>query len=183
MVEKTWIIKKTHSISMNYSAITNMYDFEKIIESPIFIACDKELLDREISTNMWIISFDDRIIKEMSIDKLLKFTNNLLNKKKQQLSELNLSCDVIFYMWFDEMASQLRFNLISGLNKTLPFGCQLNIVDSPNTILAQFLQSQHNPEIGWDELEEITNEADESSNTEKPFILDVFVRKLNNNEK
>lgn len=171
-------------MSINYSAITNVNDLEEIIESPIFIACGKNSLDKEISTNMWAISFDNAIIKQITIDKLLQFTDNLLNQRKQQLSALNVYCGVIFYMWFDEMASQLRFSMISGLNKTLPFGCQLNIVDSRNTILAQFLQSQHNSEIGWDELKEIINQTDEhdDDDPEKPFILDVFVKILNHKE-
>lgn len=48
-------------------------NFEKIIESPIFIGCDKEFLDMEISTNMWSISIDNKTIKHTSIDKLLEF--------------------------------------------------------------------------------------------------------------
>lgn len=153
-----------------------MQAFEKIIESPIFIACDKELLDEEISTNMWALSFDETTIKHVSEDKLLEFINNFLNRKKQQLSELNVSCSAIFYMWFDEMACQLRFNLISGLNKRLPFGCQLNIVDSPNSILTHFLESQCNQEIAWNELEEINDDYDNAK--ENTFILNVFVKKI-----
>lgn len=161
----------------NTCMLSNQHDFEEIIDSPIFIAGDKELLDKEISTNMWDISFDDTLIKYMAMDNLLQFIDNLLNKKKQQLSELNVSCGAIFYMWFDEMACQLRFNLISDVHKKLPFGCQLNIVDSPHSILTHFLQSQCNQEILWDELEEINDGYD---NAKDIFILNVFVKKLEN---
>lgn len=164
-------------MSINYLEISNMQDFEKIIERPIFIACNKELLDREISTNMWAISFGNTAITHIPIDKLLNFIDRFLVKKRQQLLDLNISCDAIFYMWFDEMACQLRFNLISDVHKKLPFGCQLNIVDSPHSILTHFLQSQCNQEILWDELEEINDGYD---NAKDIFILNVFVKKLEN---
>jgi len=163
---------------MNYLLVTNIRNLKEIIESPLFIGYDKKLLDKEISTNMWAISFDNKIVKETSIDTLLEFIDNLVNKKKQQLSVLNICCPVIFYMWFDEMAAQLRFNIISGSAKSLPFGCQLNIINSPNSILIAFLQSQQNPEISWNELEEITDDFDDIE--EKKFILDVFIAQLNN---
>lgn len=163
-------------MSMNYLIANNITDFKEIIESPIFIGCDKKLLDAEISTNMWAISFDNQI-KDTSMDKLLEFINNLVDKKKQQVSELNISCTVIFYLWFDEMASQLRFNIISDSHNKLPFGCELNIINSPQSILAQFLQSQHSPEISWNELEENTEDFDDAE--EYRFVLDVFVMQLN----
>lgn len=165
---------------MNYAIIQNMHDFEQITESPIFIGCDKKLLNTEISTNMWAISLDDKIIKNISLDKLLEFINNLVSKKKQQLSQLNISCPVIFYMWFDEMASQLRFNFISGLHEKLPFGCKLNIIDSPYPILTGFLQSQSDDKIPWKDLEEITNDYNEIE--ENIFTLDVFLMQLNDDK-
>ena len=164
-------------MSMNYLIVNNIIDFKEIIESLIFIACDKKLLDTEISSNMWAISLDNKVMKDISIDKLLEFINNFVNKKKQQVSELNISCSVIFYLWFDEMASQLRFNIISDSHSKLPFGCELNIINSPQSILAQFLQSQHSPEISWNELEENIEDFDDAE--ERTFVLDVFVTQLN----
>ena len=161
---------------MNYLIINNIQNFNEIIESPIFIGCNQELLEREISTNMWAISLDAPLVKHMSVGTLLQFLDTLVDKKQQQLAELNISCPVIFYLWFDEMAAQLRFNIISYLNGKLPFGCDLNIIGSPQPILKAFLQSQQNPEISWDELQEITDDCDEIE--EKTFVLDVFIQEL-----
>lgn len=152
-------------------------NFEEIIENPIFIGCDTRSLDKETSANMWAISIGDTIIKHMSTDKLLKFTDSLLSKKKQQLSELNISGPVIFYMWFDEMAAQLRFNIISKSSEKLPFGCEVNNINSPNSIVQAFLKSQQNSEISWDELQEITDDSDEIN--DNPFVLDVFIVQMN----
>ena len=44
------------------------------------------------------------------------------------------------------------------------------IIDSPNPILKAFLQSQHNPEISWNELEKITENSDDAE--EDVFVLD-----------
>ena len=163
-------------MSMNYLIINNIENFNEIIESPIFIGCNKELLEREISTNMWAISLDDQVIKHISIDTLSQFIDNFVDKKQQQLTDMNISCSVIFYLWFDEMAAQLRFNIISYYNGKLPFGCDLNIIDSSQPILKAFLQSQQNPEISWNELQEIADDYDETE--EIAFVLDVFIREL-----
>jgi hypothetical protein len=167
-------------MSINFTTIHSLQNFKQIIESPIFITCDKRLQNVEISTNMWAISIDFKTLKHMSVDNLLEFIRTLLNKKKQQISQLNISCSVIFYMWFDEMATQLRFNVISGFDEKLPFGCEVNIVNSPDFILKNFLKSQRNPEITWSELEEVMNDSDDID--ENHFVLDVFVVQLNNIE-
>jgi len=161
-------------------------DFQRILESPIFIGCDKMSLDKETSTNMWAISIAPRMLKNISIDYLLEFIRILLANKVKQLSLSKISCPVIFYMWFDEMTAQLRFNIISNLDHKLPFGCHLNITDSTHLILKNFLQSQYNPEIPWTDLEEITNDPandDDFDDTRKNnFVLDVFVKQLNSPE-
>ena len=164
-------------MSMNFITIKNLNNFQQIIESPVFIGCDEALLNMEISTNMWAISIAPKILKNISLDYLSEFTKNLLHKKIQQISQLSVPCPVIFYMWFDEMASQLRFNIISESNKKLPFSCKLNIINSPNQVLIDFLKSQHNPVIPWSDLEEVTNDSEELD--EIPFILNVFVIQLN----
>ncbi len=169
-------------MSINFITIHNMNDFKQIIESPIFISGNKISLDIEMSTNMWAISIVPQLLNSTSIDNLLEFLTFLLLNKTKQVSQLNISCPVIFYMWFDEMAGQLRFNIISDTNKKLPFSCQLNIVELPHSILKNFLQSQYNPEIPWQDLEEITEESEDDNwddGEESIFILDVFVVQLN----
>ncbi|AOZ90756.1 hypothetical protein [Paenibacillus crassostreae] len=47
---------------------------------------------------------------------------------------------MIFYLWFDWMASQLRFNLISNVNEHLPFQCEIEILDSMEEIINEFLE-------------------------------------------
>ncbi len=164
-------------MSMNFIIIKNLNNFQQIIESPIFIGCDKARLNMEISTNMWAISIAPKTLKNISLDYLSEFVKNLLHKKLQQISQLAISCPVIFYMWFDEMPSQLRFNIISESHNQLPFACKLNIINLPEKILINFLKSQHNQIIPWTDLIEITDDSDEVE--EIPFILDVFVIQLN----
>ena len=48
------------------------------------------------------------------------------------------------YFWFDEMALQLCFNILSGEDRELPFGCKVNFVDSPYPILNLFLKVARN---------------------------------------
>lgn len=163
-------------MSINFITIKNIDNFKQIIESSIFIGCNNMTLDREISTNMWALSISSKILKNISLDNLLEFIKTLLYNRNRQISQF--SCSAIFYMWFDEMASQLRFNIISDFHKKLPFSCKLNILDSPTCILKAFLESQKNPVIPWKDLEKITDSSDDIDD-EISFVLDVFVVKLN----
>jgi hypothetical protein len=165
-------------MSINYITIQAINNFDEIINSPVFIDFDKMLQNKEIYENMWVISIDSKILKQLTIECLSTFIDVLLKKRTQQILQLSLSCPVIFYMWFDEMAAQLRFNIISNLNEKLPFKCKLNIVPSPDSILNQFLISQQHPEISWDELEEVSDDFDDKETDN--FVLDVFVIQLNN---
>jgi len=42
------------------------------------------------------------------------------------------------------MALQLCCNILSGADRTLPFGCKINMVDSPYPILKEFINTVYN---------------------------------------
>lgn len=157
--------------------IHNIADLNEVINSPIFIGCESNLQNKETEENMWILSLDPQAIKNVAKKDLENFASCLLKKRKEQLLEQNIVCPVIFYMWFDEMAAQLRFNMISDFNKKLPFGCSIEIVNSPQIILEEFVQSHYHEGISWNEFNQ---GEDDSDGNDDPFTLKVFVVKFNN---
>jgi hypothetical protein len=44
-------------------------------------------------------------------------------------------------MWFDQQALQLRFNVISGDVKSLPFACKVRLRNTPESILNNFINT------------------------------------------
>lgn len=163
-------------MSIKHITISNTSDFKTIIDSPIFIGCDKTLQKQETLVNMWAISIDPDILHTLSINNFIEFIDTLLKKRILQLSQLNSSCPVVFYLWFDEMAAQLRFNIISNFNEKLPFECNIEIIDSALPILKDFLESHYHEGISWNELEESDNDIDDDSEL---FSLKVFTLQIN----
>lgn len=151
---------------INYITINNPTDFQMIIESP-FVHKPKKI---NHFPNMWAISLDN--FNTISLYDFLHFIYLFLQKKTQQLQQLHTTDSFIFYMWFDEMAGQLRLNIIPDNNKELPFGCQIEHVSSAEIILQAFLSSRYHDCIPWSEL---NNDSIEES----PYILKVFMTPLN----
>lgn len=165
-------------MSIKCITINGVLDLRVILDYPIAISCDSRQQNGETLMNMWALSIGPEATKIISIKTdLIVFFSLLLKKRTQQVVQLSVSCPVIFYMWFDEMAAQLRFNIISDFGGVLPFMCKLEFVNSPQVILEKFLASHLREGISWNELEEFEDElADED---EKPFVLKVFVERIN----
>jgi hypothetical protein len=163
-------------MSLNYIDIHQFSDLSVVINSLIFLAHHKTIKDDETATNMWCISFEDTLLRTLSKKKFETFINTLINHRKEQLALMYKSQPATFYMWFDEMAEQLRFNLISGHVAQLPFGCIVKIVDSIDPIW-QDLKSCRNNGISWSELEFFEDEENDTSDQEA-YILKVYVQYL-----
>ncbi|WP_210190653.1 hypothetical protein [Paenibacillus uliginis] len=72
---------------------------------------------------------------------------------------------MIFYLWFDQLACQIRFNLISVLHKKLPFQCDVEIVEHMDDIILTFLNSPFHDGIP---IEGYNDNIEEEF---KPYIL------------
>ncbi|HSC25314.1 MAG TPA: hypothetical protein VLB80_03820 [Candidatus Babeliales bacterium] len=161
-------------MSIKSIIIQNIVDLDVVIDSSILITGKSILQEQETLNNMWILSIDYCTAKRISVTHFIDFLSSLLQNKTKQLIQANISNSAIFYMWFDELAAQLRFNIISNVNQKLPFGCQIEIINSPNLILEEFLTSHYHSGISWNELKQLDNTMNHDDD-EKPFILKVFV--------
>lgn len=153
-------------------------ELQSVINSAVLITGDKMLHNEETAINMWCLSIDPSSIKNFLIKDFIAFVSSLLKKRTEQIIDLGIVHPAVFYMWFDEMACQLRFNIVSDFNQNLPFRCQLKIVSSPQSVLEDFLTSHYHAGIPWDELKESANSEDDIDQDEVPFVLKVFVTHL-----
>jgi hypothetical protein len=111
------------------------------IEANIFIGDNKEDLKTEIKNNTSFISINSIDKSKIKLDDLLEFYEALISKKSEQIKETLSSHRMIFYTWFDEQASQLRFSLISDSHEKLPFGAAIISTDLAE-IITMFLDSE-----------------------------------------
>lgn len=70
-----------------------------------------------------------------------KFINKIISQRQKQINDSSSNRGMYFYLWFDWIASQLRFNLISDTNEKLPFNCKLQFVEDPLDIINDFINS------------------------------------------
>ncbi|MCW3792851.1 hypothetical protein OM416_14770 [Paenibacillus sp. LS1] len=144
-------------------------DLEEIIHDVIYIGTSDSELQKEIQMNMWCISISEEMSNEVSLIDFRGFIMDVIANRQNQINHSNNQRGMIFYLWFDSMASQLRFNLISDSNKKLPFRCKTQNVSEPDEIIDLFLKSNVYGEITQD-----TNEND----VDNEYVLKVYTQYL-----
>ncbi len=169
--------------SMNTITIKNVSDLEELFLEPICLSGE---VYEEIEKNAWhIMLAQESNLQDITIEALENFFNKLIQIKEKQLDNQQAT----LYVWFDAQSSQLCFNIISGIVTKLPFGAKLNKVPEVSSIIRDFLNLLHdNPfssenitffdaddeDFDWDAYEE---------EFERNFVLDVYVRFLNETSK
>jgi hypothetical protein len=167
---------------------TNKTDFFKDlsnqISEPIYLTEKTDELNEEINHNQWILSAPADIISQSTTTDFLGFIQKVKGHYKNQLDKSQLEIDLIFYLWFDEVAGQLRFNFINSNHDKLPFGCKLNHTERPEEIVDQYLKSKYHYGIPWNELEtlETPEQIAKVDTLEKElkgnFVLTVYQEKI-----
>jgi hypothetical protein len=173
---------------MSHYVIQKLIDFDFILNDEITLFGNTNSIKEEIYHNMWIIDIDNDFAKKITLPDLSKFLTELLENRSQQVQEKYPTLKATFYLWYDAQSVQLRFNILSGENIRPPFGCSINILESPLPILQTFLDDiQRDPhpldfqnfkflepgDPGWDEFDEDEPEEDISKQT-----IDVYVTTL-----
>lgn len=123
-----------------------------IVTDKIYIGSARSELSQEIRTNMWCISATQKECMETRKEDLISFINEVISNRRNQVRNSYSQHGMIFYLWFDEQAIQLRFNLISDFHEHLPFECSMRLVDQPNSVIEAFLQFPYHDGIPMVEL-------------------------------
>lgn len=158
---------------MNNITITSKVDLLEVVAAPIVITNNIEV---ETDCNMWTIGISGSLIDELSLKDLEDFISKLIKNRANQLRVLGINQAVIFYLWFDAQALQLRFNLISSINKPLPFGCKLIYLKTCIPILQDFITTTKKVMLQEEQVEYISREDD--NDDEDDFVLNVYVTGL-----
>jgi hypothetical protein len=139
------------------------------IAEPIYLTDKTDEVAEEINNNCWALSPPDDIVSQTTTIDFLEFIQKVKDSYKNQLDQSQLDIDLIFYLWVDAMAGQIRFNFINSNHNQLPFGCKLKFTERPEEIIMQYLTSTHREGIPWKEFYpvETTEQIVEAERVEK----------------
>jgi len=72
-----------------------------------------------------VINFYSAILRAPDHRELVKFLEDVKIDRRKQLQYSKTKVGLIYYIWIDEQAGQLRFSFINSNHTTLPFSNRL----------------------------------------------------------
>lgn len=148
-------------------------DLEEIVVDPLFIGDSEDDIDQEIANNTWLISVSNDLGAQLSVKDFIDFFDKVISNRRKQINISNKG--MLFYVWFDWQAAQLRFNLISDYDSKLPFSCEIETIDNLEPIIEEFLSFPYHNGFPVEEI----CEEDEGGEEENNDPLKVFLCKIN----
>lgn len=151
-------------------------NIDEIISDKIYLTENLNELNKEIEINHWSIGIDYETAKNINNDDLEDFFRKVVKNRISQLDKSDKNIDLIFYSWFDEQAGNLNFNFINSGHENLPFSTELEFVDSLDNIISDFLNSRYLDGIPMDELEDVSEDIEETDFKLKVYKEDILKR-------
>lgn len=140
----------------------------------LYVTESIEELKKEIYENMIPIGISENFVGAVEVNDILIFLERVKLNRKKQLLNSPIKVDLIYYVWYDSGAGQLRFNFINANHSKLPFGAKLNLDVSERQIVEAFIEdvwSMYNAKkkeegdseepdetIDWEKLEQVEKE-------------------------
>lgn len=133
-------------MTANTVSIEKITDLYQVFEEPIYLSgkTSHDQFYKELYANSWGIIVEDEFAKKIKADDIAEFISDLVKFRSKEISMIKPTPHATLYFWFDQQALQLCFNILSGAKRKLPFGCKINIIDSPYPILKEFITVARN---------------------------------------
>lgn len=151
---------------------------EEIITDQLFLTESTDLLNEEIAENCHCIGLSSKLAKQVQGTNLMEVLQKVRANRTLQLKASSISTHLIYYSWFDEQAAQLRFNLINGNHKALPFGAEIQLIEDESYIVDAFLTSSHHEGISWEDLKDVDLASVEKETSKPEYRLKVYTQLL-----
>ncbi len=113
-----------------------------LVELPVFITDSVNDLDTEIRDNCCHIGITEEVIPYVQPETLITFLDIVKKSRKKALQHSGLDIDLIYYIWHDQQAGQLRFNFINSNHLHLPFGAEVILADDEKAIVENYLNNK-----------------------------------------
>jgi glutaredoxin-related protein len=109
-------------------------------KNEIFITDKTTKLEKEVFENSVKIAVPEFAIADISWQLFENLFYEVKQNAKQQLSKNSLHINMIFYVWLDAQAGQLRYNFINSNHKALPFTGKLNFLKDSYQVSNAFVK-------------------------------------------
>lgn len=138
-------------------------------------ACD-DMMD-EANHNMHRLFLSTEDAKAISVADICKAFNIYSDIMKSKLVD-NRFCNLLLYVWHDEMSGSLCISCISNSHlPAMPFACRVNTNVSLDEIVTSFLNSKYLDGIPTNELQTIQHDHDaDLKATSDGFVLSVYTQ-------
>ena len=100
-----------------------------LAKADIYITDKTDNVNKEIENNCIKIGVPEHLINDIDPLTFSIFLSTAKQNAKAQLSKSDIDVNLIFYVWLDEQAGQLRYNFINCNHDKIPFVAELNFVD------------------------------------------------------
>jgi hypothetical protein len=124
-----------------------LLELDEIVSAPLFIGKSESDIKEEIANNMWYISISSELASVLTTEDFATFIKKTISNRKAQVMALKATTDTLFYLWFDEQASQIRLNVVSDYGAGLPFGCKVTPINEFYPIIKEFLEHPYHDGI------------------------------------
>ncbi len=143
---------------------------EDVLRDQVIVSEEKPELELE---NTWALTIPtDRGI---TVGDMTEWFDKITERRKRQIP-----IRMTIYSWYDETAGQFHFSLTSLPKEKLPFGCDIEHVNSIGEIFSLCLEESNPGFVPNDELEEISiAEAFRRSEKDKGYVLKVWSLVIN----
>lgn len=149
--------------------LSQLMEFEK---AELFVTDKTDIINTEIYNNAGAISLTKETASQVSTNDIKNLLAKEKSNRQHQLLKSSIEIDLIYYLWFDKMAGQLRFNFINSNHTRLPFTSNLKSVEIEEEIVEDFLKSSYLNGISINELKDVEN--DESENDDTTYYVKVY---------
>ena len=149
--------------------------YESYITEKIFLTDKTSQVQNEIYENMLSFTVSKEQRTNLTNTDFINFLSRIKNNIKSQLNVSKTNSDLIYYIWYDEMAGQLRINFINANHSKLPFEAELEFTSNEVEIVNEFLESEYLDEITWNKLSDDTGDPQKQESTViSDFKLKVY---------
>ena len=165
---------------MNDPFVNAYFDELRELENAAIFLTDRTDSLEETRSNMVAVGISNSLSKRVSVDALKGFLQRVKANRQKQLESSSLPINLIYYLWVDEMAGQLRLGFINSNHQKLPFSCKYRLASTEEEIINAFLKSPYLEGIPWEDLHEneITQDSDENTTQ---YILSIYTEEIKRN--
>lgn len=149
-----------------------------IIADPFLVAPDD--LPAETDENTYLVSASSEEARSVLLADVVAAVSAVADARRGLLRAGGWEHEMTFYVWHDAQAGQLRLSSASAAANDLPFGCDLDLTATLDSVVEAFIGSPWLDGIAISELDARLVDAEQDGGV--PDRLPVYIEALRGND-